>query len=154
MGEHTTMHYIPMDRIVRTGFIVLLVILVVIVAGCTSLSPEIVGPETRVTMAGSPQLNNCFFLVNNSAHSSNSGTSQQITVTGYVSNTCTQPMENLVVRGTFYNRDGRVFATADDYVGHIGYNGTAGFTLSVDTQYTDLYTFRLQPGFRNPEKLF
>jgi hypothetical protein len=148
------MHYIRRHRIVRTGFMVLPVILVVIVAGCMSLSPEIVGPKTRVTMAGSPQPGNCFVLVNNSAHSSNSGTSQQITVTGFVSNTCAQPMENLVIRGTFYNRDGRAFATADTYVGHLGYNGIAGFTLSVDTQYTDLYTFRLQPGFRNSEKLF
>lgn len=138
----------------RTGFVVLLVILVVIVAGCMSLSPEIVVPKTRVTMAGSPQLNDCFFRVNDSAHSANTGTSQQITVTGYVSNICSQPMDNLVVRGTFYDRDGRAFATADNYVGHLGYYGIAGFTLSVDTQYTDLYTYKLQPITRSPEKLF
>jgi hypothetical protein len=146
------MHYIQMDRIMRTGFIVLLVILVVIVAGCTSLSPEIVAPKTHVTMAGSPQPNTCFFLVNNSAHSENTGSSQHLTVNGYVTNTCSQPMENLVVRGTFYDRDGKAFDTADNYVGTIGYNGIAGFTLSVDTHYTDLYTFKLQPEFRSPEK--
>jgi hypothetical protein len=105
-------------------------------------------------MAGSPQLINGLFLVNNSAHRANTGSSQQITVKGYVRNICSLPMDNLVVRGTFYDRDGRAFATADNYGGHIGYNGIAGFTLSVDTQYTDLYTYRLQPEFRSPEKLF
>jgi hypothetical protein len=138
----------------RTGFVLLLIILVVVIAGCISLSPEIVAPKTRVTMAGSPQPETCFFLVNNSAHSENTGASQHLTVNGYVSNTCSQPMDNLVVRGTFYDRDGRAFATADNYVGHLGYNAIAGFTLSVDTQYTDLYTYKLQPQFRSPEKLF
>ena len=138
----------------RTGFVLLLIILVIVVAGCISLSPEIVEPKTRVTLAGSPLSDKCFFLVNNSAHSENTGSSQHLTVNGYVSNTCSQPMDNLVIRGTFYDRDGRAFATADNYVGHVGYNGIAGFTLSVDTQYTDLYTYKLQPQFRSPEKLF
>ena len=138
----------------RTGFVVLMVILAVIVAGCMSSSPEIVVPKTRVTMAGPPQLNNCVFRVNDSSHSANIGSSQQITVTGYVSNICSQPLDNLVVRGTFYDRDGRAFATADNYIGHIGYNGIAGFTLSVETQYTDLYTYKLQPEIRSPGKLF
>jgi len=148
------MHYTRGDRIMRTGFAVLLVILTVIVAGCMSSSPEIVVPKTRVTMAGPPQLNNCVFRVNDSSHSANIGSSQQITVTGYVSNICSQPLDNLVVRGTFYDRDGRAFATADNYIGHIGYNGIAGFTLSVETQYTDLYTYKLQPEIRSPGKLF
>jgi hypothetical protein len=140
--------------IMRTGFMILLVILVGMVAECTSLSPEITAPKTRVTMAGSGQPDNCFFLVNNSAHSENTGSSQILTVNGFVRNTCSQPMENLVVRGTFYDRDGRAFATVDTYLGHLGYNGIAGFTLSVDTQYTDLYTFRLQPEFRSPKRSF
>ena len=138
----------------RAGFVVLLVILSVIVAGCMSSSPEIVVPKNRVTMAAPPQLNNCFFRVNDSSHVANTGSSQQITVTGYVSNICSQPMDNLVIRGTFYDRDGRAIATADNYIGHIGYNGIAGFTLSVETQYTDLYTYRLQPEIRSPGKLF
>jgi hypothetical protein len=142
------------DRIRRTGLVVLVVILAVIVAGCTSQSPEIVIPKSHVTMAGSPQINDCFFRVNDSAHSANTGSSQQITVTGYVSNICSQPMDNLVVRGTFYDRDGKAFATADHYVGHVDYHGIAGFTLSVETPYTDLFTYKLQPLIRSPEKLF
>lgn len=138
----------------RIGFMVMLVILAVIVTGCISSSREIVVPKTRVTLAGSPQINNCFFRINDSSHSANTGSSQHITVTGYVSNICSQPMDNLVVRGTFYDRDGRAFASADNYVGHIGYNGIAGFTLSIDTQYTDLYTYKLQPEIRSPGKLF
>ena len=41
----------------------------------------------------------CFSLVNESAHSANTGSSQQITVNGYVSNICSTPLGGLTVRG-------------------------------------------------------
>jgi hypothetical protein len=138
----------------KTGMLVLFLIVAVVLSGCTAISSEIVTPKTRLGQPATVSVGDCFYLVNQSAHSANTGSSQQITVTGYVSNICSTPMENLTVWGIFSNRDDRTFASADNYVGHVGYHEMAPFSLTIDTDYTDLYTFRVEPVIQVRQKFF
>jgi len=138
----------------RTGLVVLVLVVAVIIAGCVTLSPEIVMPKTRVAMTESPDLNVCFYRVNDSAHSEDTGSSPLIRVTGYISNTCSQPMDDLVIRGMFYGLDGREFAASETYIGHLGYGGITAFNLSIDTPYSGPFTYRLQPLILERKKLF
>jgi hypothetical protein len=117
-------------------------------------SSEIVTPKTRLGQPAIVSAGDCFFLVNDSAHSANTGSSQQITVNGYVSNICNTSFEDLTVRGIFSDRDGRTFASADSYVGHVGYHEMAPFSLTTYTDYTDLYTYRLEPVIGGQGKFF
>ena len=80
--------------------------------------------------------------------------SQQITVNGYVSNICSPPLGGLAVRGIFSDRDGHAFASADSYVGNVGYHEMAPYSITIDTDYTDLYTYRLVPVITGQGKLF
>ena len=132
----------------------IILITALIVTGCIMTSSEIVTPKTRVAQAGAESPADCFFLINDSAHSANTGSSQQITVEGYVSDICNSSFENLAVRGTFIDRDGRAFGSADAYVGHAGFHEPVPFSLTIDTQYTDLYTYRLEPVITGQKKFF
>jgi hypothetical protein len=138
----------------RTVVLVILVITALVLPGCITPSSEIVTPKTRIAQPSTASAGDCFFVVNDSAHSTGTGSSQQITVNGYVSTICSSPFEDLAVRGTFTDRDGRVFASADDYVGHVGFHDTVPFSLTIDTGYTDLYTYRLEPVIMTQKKLF
>nr|WP_320160248.1 hypothetical protein [uncultured Methanoregula sp.] len=138
----------------RTGLVVLVLVIAAIIAGCITLSPEIVMPKTRIAVTGPPDVNDCFFRVNDSAHSEDTGSSPLIRVTGYISNTCSQPMDDLFIRGMFYGSNGREFAATETYIGHLGFNEVAAFNLSIDTPYSGPYTYRLQPLIREQKKLF
>jgi hypothetical protein len=142
------------DSYMKTGILVLLVVVAVVLSGCTTISSEIVTPKTRLGQPSTVSVGDCFYLVNQSAHSANTGSSQQITVTGYVSNICSIPIENLTVRAIFSDRDGHRFASADDYMGHVGYHEMAAFSLTIDTDYTDLYTYRVGPVVQVQQKFF
>jgi hypothetical protein len=117
-------------------------------------SSEIVTPKTRVEQAGAVSPADCFFLVNDSAHSANTGSSQQITVNGYVSDICNASFEGLTVRGTFTDRNGHAFGSADAYVGHVGFHEPVPFSLTIDTDYTDLYTYHLEPVLEGQKNFF
>jgi hypothetical protein len=138
----------------RTGLVVLVLVIAAIIAGCITLSPEIVMPKTRIAVTGPPDVNDCFFRVNDSAHSEDTGSSPLIRVTGYISNTCSQPMDDLFIRGMFYGSDGREFAATETYIGHLGHGGITAFNLSIDTPYSGPFTYRLQPLIREQKKLF
>ncbi|WP_321507267.1 FxLYD domain-containing protein [uncultured Methanoregula sp.] len=138
----------------RTVLVILVLAGAVVIAGCMAASPDIVLPKIRLMKETSPDVQDCFFRVNDSAHSTNTGSFSEIRVTGYVSNTCTEPMDNLAVRGTFYDTNGREIASADTPVGYLGYNDVAAFSLSADTQYQEAFTYRLQPVILEPGKLF
>jgi hypothetical protein len=138
----------------KTGMLVLLVMVAVVLSGCTTISSEIVTPGTRLWQPATLSPGDCFYLVNQSAHSANTGSSQQLTVTGYVSNICSTPLENLTVRGIFSGRDGHAFASADGYVGHVGYHEIKAFSLTTDTDYADLYTYRVEPVVQVTQKFF
>jgi hypothetical protein len=125
-----------------------------ILAGCTGPSSETVAPKTSAATVVNLKAVDCFFRLNDSAHSMNTGSSQQITISGYVSNICRQPMENLVVHATFSDKNGKTFATAERFVGHVGYHQAVPFNLTIDTQYSDLYTFDLQPYFQEKQAFF
>jgi len=138
----------------RYGLLVLLLVAAVVLSACVSVSSEIVTPKTRLRQPAAPSPADCFYLVNQSAHSAYTGASRQITVDGYVSNICSAPIENLTVRGTFSGRDGHAFASADDYVGHVGYHEVVAFSLTTDTDSADLYTYRVGPVVQVPQKFF
>lgn len=131
----------------KTGVLVLVLVLAaaLVLSGCTMLSPEIVTPKTALSLQQGPVPADCFFIVNESAHSTNTGSSQEITVNGFVSTICSQPFRNLTVRGIFSGRDGHTFATAEDTVGSVGFHEIVPFSLTIDTDYTDLYSYRLEP---------
>lgn len=147
------MQYMKNNLVVPVCLLVL-VLAAIVLAGCVSPSPEIVSPKTRVTMADTVKAGDCFFRVNDSAHTMSRGSSRQLTVTGYISNTCTQPMENMAVRGIFYDKSGKAFASAETAVGHVGYHDVVPFTISANTRYPDLYTYTLQPVIRDQRALF
>jgi hypothetical protein len=138
----------------RTEVLVILVIAALVLSGCITPSSEIVTPKTRIAQPSTASVGDCFFVVNESAHSATTGASQQITVNGYVSTICSYPFENLAVRGTFTDRDGHALGSADDYVGHVGYHETVPFSLTIETDYTDLYTYRLEPVITGQKKFF
>ncbi len=138
----------------RTGILVLLVITALVLSGCVMTSSEIVTPKTRLAQPASVSAADCFYLVNQSAHSATTGSSQQITVTGFVSNICSNPFEDLTVRGIFSDLDGHTFASADDYVGHVGYHDTVAFSLTINTDYTGIYTYRVEPVVPDQQKFF
>jgi starvation-inducible outer membrane lipoprotein len=142
------------DSSMKTGMLVLLVIVAVVLSGCTTLSSEIVTPRTRPGQPATVSVSDCFYLVNQSSHGADTGSSQEITVTGYVSNICSTPIENLTVRGIFSDKDGHAFASADDFVGHVGYHEMAAFSVTIDTDYTDLYTYRVTPVVQVQQKFF
>jgi len=132
----------------------IILITALVLSGCIMTSSEIVTPKTRVAQAGAESPADCFFLVNDSAHSANTGSSQQITVNGYVSDTCNASFADLAVRGTFLDRDGNPLGSADGYVGRVGYHEMVPFSLTIDTGYTDLYTYRLEPVIAGQKKFF
>jgi len=132
----------------------IILITALVLSGCIMTSSEIVTPKTRVAQAGAESPADCFFLINDSAHGTNTGSSQQITVDGYVSDICTSSFENLAVRGTFTDRNGHTFGSADAWVGHVGFHERVPFSLTIDTGYTDLYTYRLEPVLGGQKKFF
>jgi hypothetical protein len=138
----------------RNVVLVIVVIAALVLSGCIMTSPEIVTPKTQIAQPAIVSAADCFYQVNDSAHSVNTGSSQQITVKGYVSDICNASFEGLTVRGTFSDRDGRTFASADSYVGHVGYHEMAPFSLTIDTNYTDLYTYRLAPVIAGQGRFF
>ena len=141
---------------IRLKTVVLVIILMagLVLSGCIMTSPEIVTPKARISQPFSASPGDCFFIVNESAHSASTGSSQQITVDGYVSNICSAPFGDLAVRGTFTDRDGHVFASADGDVGPVGFHEIKPFSLTIDTDYTDLYTYRLGPVITGQKKFF
>lgn len=142
------------NPLVKAGGVLVLVLVLAALAGCVSSSPETVAPGTQITESDTVTAGDCFFRVNDSAHSGNAGSSREITITGYVSNTCTRPMENLIVRGTFYDRNGKAFASSEGSVGRVGYHEIVPFNLSVSTGYPDLYTYELEPVIRERRAFF
>jgi len=138
----------------RTGYrVLLLVIVAIILAGCIGASPEIVMPKTRLD-SDTPGISNCFFRINDSAHSLRTGPVTEITLTGYIGNSCSRPMDNLVVHGTFFDQDGKVIAATESRAGYLGPNDVAAFSLSIDTQYSGPFTYRIWPEIREERKLF
>jgi len=125
-----------------------LALVAVIIAGCVSPSPTGSTPGTQVTMPANLNANDCFFQVDDSAHSMNYGPVREITITGHVSNICSIPMDKLTVRATFYDTTGKRLASADGYAGRVGYHEIVPFTLTADIP-SDAGAFRytLEPVF-------
>nr|WP_319376199.1 FxLYD domain-containing protein [uncultured Methanoregula sp.] len=139
----------------RTGYrVLMLVIVAIILAGCIGASPEIVMPKTRLANGDTPGISNCFFRINDSAHSLHTGPVTEITLTGYIGNSCSRPMDNLVVHGTFFDRDGKVIAATETRAGYLGPGDGAAFSLSINTEYSGPFTYRIWPEIREEKKLF
>nr|WP_321353254.1 FxLYD domain-containing protein [uncultured Methanoregula sp.] len=139
----------------RTVYRILaLVIAAVLLSGCMGASPEIVMPKTRLASGDTHGISDCFFRINDSAHSLHTGTVTEITLTGYIGNSCSRPMDNLVVHGTFYDRDGRVIAGTETRAGYLGPDDVAAFSLLIDTPYSGPFTYRIWPEIREEKKLF
>jgi hypothetical protein len=138
----------------KTVALVLILVAALVISGCVMLSSEIVTPKTGPAGPAPGSAGACFSLINESAHSANTGSSQQITVNGYVSNICSSPLGGLTVRGIFSDRDGRPFASAGTYVGTVGYQEKVPFNITINTGYTDLYTYRVEPVIAEQGKFF
>jgi hypothetical protein len=136
------------DRLIPAIGLVLMVLATVTIAGCVSPTPATVAPETDTTLPQMLNANDCFFQLDDSAHSMNYGTVREITITGHVSNICSAPMDKLTVRAIIYDTAGKRLASAEGYAGRVGYHESVPFTLSADIP-SDAGAFRytLEPVF-------
>lgn len=128
--------------------LLLITIVTIIMAGCVSPAPDGSSPETQVTVPVSLNPKDCFFEVDDSAHSMNYGPVREITITGHVSNICSSPMDKLTVRATFYDTAGKRLASADGYAGRVGFHEIVPFTLTADIpSETGVFRYTLEPVF-------
>ncbi|AGB03075.1 FxLYD domain-containing protein [Methanoregula formicica] len=136
------------DRLMPVLGFVLIILAASTMAGCISPKTETTVPETITSIPQNFNANDCFFQVDDSAHSMNYGPVREITITGHVSNICSIPMDKLTVRATFYDTTGKRLASADGYAGRVGYHEIVPFTLTADIP-SDAGAFRytLEPVF-------
>jgi len=135
-------------RLMLVATLLLLALVAVFIAGCASTSPTGSTPGMQDTMPANLNEKDCFFEVDDSAHSVSYGDIREITITGHVSNICNIPMDKLTVRATFYDTAGKRLASAEGYAGRVGFHETVPFTLTADIP-SDAGAFRytLQPVF-------
>lgn len=141
-------HAMNAHRLMPVAALLLLALVAAFTAGCVSSTSNGPSPETQVTMPQNLNAKDCFFEVDDSAHSVSYGDIREITITGHVSNICSVPMDKLTVRATFYDTKGKRLASADGYAGRVGFHETVPFTLSADIP-SDAGAFRytLEPVF-------
>ena len=141
-------HAMNVHRVMPFAALLLLTLVTAFIAGCTSTSPTGPSPETQVTMPQNLNAKDCFFQVDDSAHSVSYGDIREITITGHVSNICSIPMDKLTVRATFFDTGGKRLTSADGYAGRVGFRETVPFTLTADIP-SDAGAFRytLEPVF-------
>jgi len=141
-------HAMNAHRLMPVAALLLLALVAAIVAGCASTSPEGPSPETQATLPVNLNAKDCFFQVDDSAHTVTYGDIREITLTGHVSNICSIPMDKLTVRATFYDTAGKRLASADGYAGRVAYHESVPFTLTADIP-ADAGAFRytLEPVF-------
>ena len=141
--------YMKNNHLMPVTGLIILVISAAVLAGCTSPSSEIVTPKGRITMAETLKAKDCFFRVNDTAHSMNMGPVREVTVTGYISNTCKEPMDKVAVRATFTDAAGKALASAEGYAGYIGFHEIVPFSLSADIPSgTGSFSYELEPVIR------
>ncbi|HEX3001576.1 MAG TPA: FxLYD domain-containing protein [Methanoregula sp.] len=135
-------------RLMPVAALLLLSLAAILVAGCTSASPGGPSPGAPATIPPNLNAKDCFFEVDDSAHSVSYGDVREITITGHVSNICSIPMDRLTVRATFYDTAGKRLASADGYAGRVGFHEIVPFTLTADIP-SDAGAFRytLEPVF-------
>jgi len=135
-------------RLIPVAALLLLSLVMVFFSGCTTTSPDASTSGTQATMPANLNAKDCFFRIDDSAHSMNYGDIREITITGHVSNICSVPMDKLTVRATFYDTAGKRLASADGYAGRVGFHETVPFTLTADIP-SDAGAFRytLEPVF-------
>lgn len=135
-------------RLMPVAVLVFLALVAVFIAGCVSTSPNGSTPGTPATMPTNLNAEDCFFEVDDSAHSVSYGDIREITITGHVSNICSIPMDKLTVRATFYDTTGKRLASADGYAGRVGFHETVPFTLTTDIPSdAGAFKYTLQPVF-------
>jgi len=135
-------------RLIPLAGLLLLALVAIFFAGCTTTSPNGPSSGTQATMPVNLNAKDCFFQVDDSAHSVSYGDIREITITGHVSNICSIPMDKLTVRATFYDTTGKRLASADGYAGRVGFHESVPFTLTADIP-SDAGAFRytLEPVF-------
>lgn len=128
--------------------IVLMVLVAVMMAGCVSPAPTTVAPDTDAALPQNLNAKDCFFEVDDSAHSVSYGDIREITLTGHVSNICSVPMDKLTVRATFYDTAGKRLASSEGYAGRVGYHEIVPFTLTADIpSEAGAFRYTLEPVF-------
>lgn len=134
--------------LIPVAALLLLALVAVFIAGCTFTSPTGSTPGTQATMPANLNAKDCFFEVDDSAHSVSYGDIREITITGHISNICSIPMDKLTVRATFYDTAGKRLASADGYAGRVGFHEIVPFTLTADIpSEAGAFKYTLQPVF-------
>lgn len=135
-------------RLMPVAVLLLLALVAVFFAGCTTASPNGPSPGTQATLPANLNAKDCFFEVDDSAHSVSYGDIREITLTGHVSNICSIPMDKLTVRATFYDTAGKRLASAEGYAGRVAFHETIPFTLTADIPAeAGAFRYTLEPVF-------
>jgi len=141
-------HAMNAHRFLPVAAFLLLALVAVFIAGCATTSPNGSTPGTQAAIPANLNAKDCFFRIDDSAHSMSYGDIREITITGHVSNICSIPMDKLTVRATFYDTSGKRLATADGYAGRVGFHETVPFTLTADIpSEAGAFRYTLEPVF-------